>query len=329
MGLSIRGKTITALGLVMAAAVSSTCALSAGTDRYPSQTIKIVVPLPPGTTADVIPRLLADKLSADWGHPVIVENRPGAALHIGAEAVARAEPTGYTLLATPSGPLTLSPHLFPKLGFDPAAFVPISIMVEQPTVIVANRSAPYSTLQELIAYARVNPGKVNYGSPGTGTSLHLIAEMLQLSTGIHLTHVPYKGMAPAMTDLLSGHISITVDVLGNALPYIRSGKLKALAVTGKGRIDPLPNVPAVAESIPGFVFTERYVMVGPPRMAAETADKLSAAIAAAVRLPDIAQRLSDLSVVPVGASPQETAEFLKEETEHWRQVVRSTGVKLE
>jgi tripartite-type tricarboxylate transporter receptor subunit TctC len=329
MHVSTRWKALRRVALVVAAGLSVTCALPAGADHYPSQPIKIVVPLPPGTSADVIPRLLADKLAAAWGQPVIVENRPGAALHIGAEAVARAGPNGYTLLATPSGPLTLSQHLFSKLGFDPAAFVPVSIMVEQPAVIVANRDAPYSTLQGLIAYARANPNKVNYGSPGTGTSLHLISEMLQLSAGVHLVHVPYKGMAPAMTDLLSGHISMTVDVLGNALPYIRSGKLKALAVTGKTRVRQLPGVPAVAESIPGFVFTERYVVVGPPKMPAEIADKLSAAIAAALRLPDITERLADLSVAPLGGSPQETAEFLKDETEHWRKVVLSTGVKLE
>jgi tripartite-type tricarboxylate transporter receptor subunit TctC len=184
-------------------------------------------------------------------------------------------------------------------------------------------------LQELIVFAKANPDKTNYGSPGTGSSLHLIGEALQTAASIRLVHVPYKGMAPAMADLLAGHIGMTVDVLGNALPHIKAGRLKALGVASETRIPELPDVPTIAETFPGFIFTEWFALVAPPKTRPEIAAKLSQAIAETLRLPEVAQRFRDFSVTPLGTSPLETAAFLKKETERWRQFIASAGIKPE
>jgi tripartite-type tricarboxylate transporter receptor subunit TctC len=308
-------------------AVSGACAWAQ--DSYPNRLIKIVVPAPPGTVLDSLPRFVADKLAARWKQPVIIENRPGAAQNIGAEVVAKAPPDGYTLLATPEGPLVISQYVFSNLGFDPGGFVPVSIFVTQPTVLVANAHAPYSSLQEMLSFAKANPGKASVGSPGTGSSLHLIAEMLQSSADVRLLHVPYKGMAPAMSDLLAGHVSMTVDALGNALPNIRGGKLKALAVASGKRVPELPDVPAIAETIPGFDFKTWFAVAAPPRTPPEVAAKVSQAIAEVLRLPDVVQRFRELSVTPLGTSPAEAAAFLQEERERWRRVVAATKVKVD
>jgi tripartite-type tricarboxylate transporter receptor subunit TctC len=181
----------------------------------------------------------------------------------------------------------------------------------------------------MLAFAKANPGKTSYGSPGTGSSLHLVAEMLQRSAGVHLLHVPYKGMAPAMADLLAGHIAMTVDVLGNALPHIKSGKLKALAVAGETRLPELPLVPAIAETFPGFDFKGWFAVAAPPNTSPAIAATISQAIAETLRLPDVVQRFRELSVTPLGTSPAETAAFLQQEREHWRRVVTVTNVRVE
>jgi tripartite-type tricarboxylate transporter receptor subunit TctC len=294
---------------------------------YPTRTIKIVVPIPPGPVADVLPRLLAEKLSARWGPPVIIENRPGAALNLGAEVVAKAPPDGYTLLATPPNPLVINQSFFPKLGYDPSAFVPISIFASLPYVLVVNPKIPASTLPELIAYAKANPNKINFASAGTGSGPHLTGEMLSLAASIRMVHVPYTGLGPAMTDLLAGHVDMLVDNLGNALPRVREGKLRALGVGSKTRIPELPNVPAIAEIFPGFDAMVWFAIVAPPKTPPDIAAKLSQAIAEALRLPDVAQRFRDLSITPVGSSPADTAAFLKEETERWRNVIIAGGIK--
>jgi len=194
----------TLLLVSVATLVGSAPGVALGQDNYPNRLVKIVVPAPPGTVLDSLPRFVAEKLAARWKQPVIIENRPGAAQNIGAEAVAKAAPDGYTLLATPEGPLVISQYVFSNLGFDPAAFVPVSIFVTQPIVLVAHPQVPYSSLREMLAFAAANPGKASYGSPGAGSSLHLVAEMLQWSAGVQLLHVPYKGMAPAWRICLLG-----------------------------------------------------------------------------------------------------------------------------
>lgn len=294
---------------------------------FPNRTVKIVVPAPPGANLDTIPRIIADKLSTQWGHPVIIEHRPGAAQNLGAEVVARSEPDGYTLLATPQGPLVISQHFFTKLGFDPEAFTPVSIIASQPLVLVAHPKFRASSLKDLALAAK--NGKVTFASAGTGSSPHLAGEMLKLAAKIDFVHVPYKGLAPAMTDLLGGHVDMMFDNLTNALPQVRDGKVKALAVAGQSRIPELPDVPAIAELYPGFYATSWFAIVAPPKTPPEIATKISQAIAATLKLPDVIERYQALASTPVGSSPAETAEFLKKESERWRQVITAAGIKPE
>jgi tripartite-type tricarboxylate transporter receptor subunit TctC len=223
----------------------------AAAESYPNRAIKIVVPVPPGPLLDVVPRIIAEKLSAKWGVPVLIENRPGAAQNLGAESVARSEPDGYTLLASPPGPLVVSQHLRSKLGFEPDALVPVSVMVKLPTVLVVNPKLPVSTLQEFLAYAKTNPNKLNYGSPGVGSTPHLAVEQLMKAAGIRFAHVPYQGMAPAMNDLIAGHIDVMIDLFGNTWPNVKEGKLKLLAVATPARLPQAPDVPTMAEAVAG------------------------------------------------------------------------------
>jgi tripartite-type tricarboxylate transporter receptor subunit TctC len=315
---------------VIGAIVWSLSAVDPATSQsYPNRPIKIIVPLPPGATADTLPRLIGEKLTAKWGQPVIIENRPGAAQNLGAEVVARAEPDGYTLLATPQGPLVISQSLYPKLAFDPTAFVPVTVMAALPYVLVASPNAPVSSLEDLIAFATANPDKLNYASPGAGSSNQLAMEWFKRLAGIRLAHVPYRGAAPALTDLLAGHVDIMFDNAGNVVSFIKDGRLKALAVSSKARMPELPDVPAISEKFPEFAATSWFAVVAPPKTPSDIAAKLSDAMVEALRMPDVASRVRQLSATVVASSPSETAAFLAKETAHWRQVIAAAGIKLE
>jgi tripartite-type tricarboxylate transporter receptor subunit TctC len=318
---------------IVAAATIMFLASAAGDARaqadFPNRTIRIVVPTPPGPTLDTLPRLIAAQLAGRWHIPVIVDNRPGAAQNLGAETVANAEPDGYTLLAAPKGPLVISQYLYPKLGFDPPALVPVTIFATQPAVLVARKDAPFSTLPEMIAYAKANPGKINYGSPGTGSSLHLMLEMLSADAGIRLVHVPYKGIAPAEVDLLAGHIDLMFDILGSALPYIKDGKFKAIGVTSRAQLAELPGIAPIATTYSDYVFAEWFALMAPPKTPPATAAKLAQAVADTLKLPQVAQRYQDVSVTPVGDTPAETAVLLAAERERWRKIVGELRLKIE
>jgi len=296
---------------------------------FPNRTIRIVVPTPPGPTLDTLPRLIAAQLAERWHIPVIVENRPGAAQNLGAEAVAKAEPDGYTLLAAPKGPLVISQYLYPKLGFDPPALVPVTIFATQPAVLVARKDAPFSTLPEMIAYAKANPGKINYGSPGIGSSLHLMLELLSADAGIRLVHVPYKGLAPAEADLLAGHIDVLFDILGSALPFIKDGKFKAIGVASQAQLAELPGIAPIAITYSDYVFSEWFALMAPPKTPPAIATKLAQAVADTLKLPQVAQRYQDVSVMPVGDTPAEAAVLLGAERERWRKIVGELGLKIE
>jgi len=296
-------------------------------DNYPSRTIKIIVPVPPGASVDIVPRIVADKLAIRWGQPVIVENRQGGALNIGAEAVAKAEPDGYTLLATPPPPLAINQSLYPKLGYDPIAFVPVTVLAETPNVLVANSKVPFSTIQGLIAFAKANPGKLTYASSGVGSTPHLTMELLKSQAGIEIVHVPYKGLLP--TDLLAGHVDLMFNNLGNTLPHIKSGALKVLAVGSEKRLAVLPDVPTISEMFPGFVSTTWVAVVAPPKSSPKIAAKLFAEIAEILKLPDVAVKFNDLSMTLVGSTPVDTAAFIQQERARWHKVIVSAGIKLD
>jgi tripartite-type tricarboxylate transporter receptor subunit TctC len=315
------------LHLTTAAAALPFASRVARAQSYPVRPIRIVVPLPPGATADTLPRIVGAKLTAKWGQPIVIENRPGAAQNLGAEAVAKAEPDGYTLLATPQGPLTISRYLYPNLGFDPDAFVPITIMAALPYVLVTYSDAPISNLDDLIAFAKSHPDKLNYASPGAGSSNQIAMEWFKGLAGIRLTHVPYRGAAPALTDLLAGHVDVMFDNAGNVVSLIRDGRLKALAVSGKSRMAELPDVPAIAERYPQFVAMSWFAVVAPPKTPAAIAARLSDAIVEALRMPDVTDRVRDMSAVVIATTPAETAAYLRRETEQWGRVIASAGIK--
>jgi len=297
---------------------------------YPAKTIRIIVPFPPGGSADLMPRAVSEKLTAKWGQPVVVENRPGAAGNIGAELVFKAEPDGYTLLSAPPPPLVINPSLYPKLAFDPSQFVPVTLIGSIPNVMLVHPKVAVASVQEFVALARANPDRFNYASQGSGTTSHLAAEMFKsMVGGLRITHVPYKGTAPALVDLLGGQVDLMFDNLGVSLPHVRSGKLKALAVGSERRFAGLPDVPAMAEVLPGFVSIAWFGVVAPPKTSPAIAEKLAAAIAEALKLPDVAKRLESLSAVPIGNTPAEMAAFMKQETERYRGIIRAAGVKVD
>ena len=315
--------------LLVAACVAA-FALSAQAQGYPNKSIRIVVPYPAGGSADLLPRIFAEKLWAKWGQPVLVENRPGAGGNIGAEFVYKAEPDGYTLFATAPGPLVVNQNLFRKLAFDPSQFVPVSVMAAIPNVLIVNPRVPVKTVDELIAYAAANRGKLNYGSQGNGTTSHLTAELFKSAAGgLEITHVPYKGSAPAMAALLAGEIDLMFDNLGVTLQHVKAGRLRALATCGEKRVASLPEVPAMSEILSGFSSVAWFGIVAPPKTPMPIAQTLSAAVAEAIRMPDVRERLAKLSADPIGSTPAEMAAFMKKDAERWRGVIRSAGVKAD
>jgi tripartite-type tricarboxylate transporter receptor subunit TctC len=300
--------------------------------QWPAKAVRIIVPFPPGGSADLMPRVIAEKLTERWGQPVIVENRPGAAGNIGAEAVYRAEPDGYTLLSAPPPPLVINRLLYQKLSYDSSQFVPITVIGAIPNVLLVHPKIKVDSVKEFIALAKANPGKLNYASQGSGTTSHLTAELFKSMAGgaegpLAITHVPYKGSAPALADLLGGQVEMMCDNLGVSLPHVRSGKLKALAVASAKRVKSLPDVPALAETLPGFEALAWFGIVAPPKTPAAIAEKMAAGVQQALKLADVQKRLSELSAEPMGLTPAETAEYMKQETRRWAAVIKSAGVK--
>jgi tripartite-type tricarboxylate transporter receptor subunit TctC len=305
-------------------------AMSAAADDYPNRSVRIVVPFPAGGTADAIPRLIGDWLSRKWGQPVVIENKAGAAGNIGAEAVANADPDGYTLLSSPPPPLVVNQNLYPKLGFDPSAFVPISVMAVVPTALVVNPARIVAnTVPDFIAMARANPGKITAATQGNGTTSHLTSEMFQMMAKVKFVQVPYRGSAPALQGLVAGDVDIMFDNLGVSLALVQSQQLKLIAVGTERRMASLPEVPTIAETLPGFVSSAWFAVVAPPRTPQPIADKISADIDTALRQPEIVARLKDLSAEPVGGASAAAGKFMHEEAERWRAVIVAAGIKLE
>jgi len=296
--------------------------------QYPAKPVRVIVPFPPGGTADLLSRTTAQKLAASLGQQFIVESRAGAGSNLGAEYVYRAEPDGYTLLATPPHILTVNPLLYP-LAFDPTRFVPVSIIAAYPNVLLATPKLAAFTLDEMIAQAKQNPGRLNIASQGNGTISHLSAELLKSMASINLTHVPYKGTAPAMTDLLGGQVELMFDNLITAMPHVKAGKLKLLGVGGARRVAAFPDVPAIAERLPGFHSETWMAYVAPPGTPMEIATKLSEGVARAVREPDFQKLLTDMQAEPVGNTPAQMADVVRQELERWGKVIRDQKITVQ
>ena len=297
---------------------------------WPSKPVRIIVPFPAGGTADLMPRFISERLAAKWGQAFVVENRAGAAGNIGAEAVYKADPDGYTLLSAPPPPLVINQSLYAKLAYDATQFVTVSVMGEVPNVFLIHPKVGVNTVREAIAYLKANPGKLNYASQGSGTTSHLTTEMFKtMAGGLDIIHVPYKGTAPALADLLGGQVEIMFDNLGVSLQHVRTGKIKALAVASAKRISALPDVPTMAEALPGFESVAWFGVVAPPKTPPAIAEKLSAAIAEALKTPEMKKRLVELSAEPVGNTPTEMAAYMRQDAERWRNVIRTANVKAE
>jgi len=318
--------TIPALALTL----SAVAAPAAQAQDYPARTVKIVVPFPAGGTADVMPRIIADWLSRKWGQSVIIENKTGAAGNIGAEVVANADPDGYTLLSAPPPPLVINQNLYPHLDYDPLQFVPIAIIGRVPNALMVNPDKiTANTMKDFIAYARANPGKITAATAGNGSTQHLTSEMFQMMAHVKFQQVPYRGSAPALNDLLAGNVDIMFDNLGASMQLIKAGKLKLIAVAAPKRMASLPEVPTIAETLPGFEAEAWFAIVAPPKTPAAIVDKVNAGVNEALRDPQIGKRLADLQAEPVGGTPQATAAYFHEEVERWRNVITSAHVTLD
>ncbi len=310
-------------------APSWAAAQSAAQD-YPRRAVKIIVPFPAGGTADLMPRIVADWLSRKWGQAIVIENKPGAAGNIGAEAAFNAEPDGYTLLSAPPPPLVINQNLYPRLGFDASAFQPVSVMGIVPNALIANpRKVTQATLADFIAFARANSGKIASATQGNGSTSHLTSAMFQMMAKVAFLDVPYRGTAPALQGLLAGDCDIMFDNLGASLQLVKSGQLRLLGIAAGRRMAALPEVPTIAETLPGFASAAWFAVVAPPHTPRDIVDKVSADIAEAIRTPDVSKRFEELSAEPVGSDPDATARFMAQEVERWRAVIRTANVKLE
>jgi tripartite-type tricarboxylate transporter receptor subunit TctC len=322
---------LTSVGLVLAiATLAAVLPSRVAAQDYPRRAVKVIVPFAAGGTADLMPRIVFDVLSRKWGYPVVIENKAGAGGNIGAEAAFNAEPDGYTLMATPPPPLAINQSLYPRLGYDPAAFVPISVMGIVPNALVVNPGKiAATTVADFIAYARANPGKISSATQGNGATSHLTSAMFQMMAKVQFVHVPYRGTAPALQGLLAGDCDIMFDNLGVSLPLVRSGQLRLLGVATERRMSALPDVPTIAETLPGFASAAWFAVAAPPKTPRAIVVKISADIAEAIRSPDVRKRFDDLSAEPVGSDPEATARFRDEEVARWRAVIKAADVKLE
>jgi len=317
----------------MALACASTATLwpcSARAEDYPTRVVRIVVPYPAGGTADVMPRIIADWLSRKWGQSVIIENRTGAGGNIGAEAVAKSDPDGYTLLASPPGPLVINQNLYQHLDFDPLQFEPIVVVGRVPNALVVNPDKiKANTVKDFIAYAAANAGKITDATQGNGTTSHLTSELFQMMANVKLQNVPYRGSAPALNDLVAGNVDSMFDNLGVSMQFVKAGKLKLIAAASPQRIKSLPNVPVIAETLPGFAAVTWFALTAPPKTPAQIITKINADVNDALRDPTVVQRLSDLSAEPAGGTVAATVSYFGEEAIRWKNVITSAHVTLD
>ena len=317
--------------VLLAALVMAGAAHAQDAAQYPDRPIRVIVSVPPGGGVDTVTRLIGQKLQARLGQPVVIENRGGAAGNIAAEAVANSPPDGYTLLATPPAPLVSNAALYKKLKFDPDAFEPVAVMSLSPNVLVVHPDLPFKSAQELIAYARANPGKLRYGSQGNGTTSHLTTELFQRLTGTQLLHIPYRGTAPALNDLVGGHVDMMFVDVTAVLALQQGGRARILAIASRQRLaSDLPDVPTFEEiGLKGFFSAAWNAIAAPPGTPQAITARLNEEINTVLGMPEIEAHFRDLHLVRMGGSRADMAEFIKAERMRWEEIIRSANVRLE
>ncbi|HKX38538.1 MAG TPA: tripartite tricarboxylate transporter substrate binding protein [Burkholderiales bacterium] len=297
---------------------------------WPAKQVRFVVPFAPGGTTDILARLLGQHLGESLGQPFVIDNRAGAGGNIGAAEVAKASPDGYTLMMGTPGTQAINQFIYTKMPYDTQKdFAPVSFVARVPNVLVVHPGVGVKSLQELIAYARANPNKLNSASPGAGTTGHLSLELFKKLAGVQIQHVPYKGSGPALNDLIGGQVQMTIDNLPSALPHIQSGKLVALGVTTEQKVDVLPDVPTVASVVKGYEASSWFVVVAPAGTPEPVVNRLAGEIDKTLKKPAVLERMKTLGAEPVGGTPQALARHIAAETDKWREVARLSGAKLD
>jgi tripartite-type tricarboxylate transporter receptor subunit TctC len=319
---------IAALLLAPAQAMAADPAPAPGAEAFPSRAIRLIVPFPPSGSTDLLARSLGQKLAEGLAQPVVIDNRPGAGGSIGAEAAARAAPDGYTLMMGHLGTLAVNPAIYKNLPYDPVkSFAPVSLMAIVPSVLVVNRQVPVASAAELVAYAKANPGKLAYGSAGNGSTSHLTTEYFKLITGTDILHVPYKGIGPMLTDLVSGQISMGLNGAPAVMPHLAAGRVRALAVTSVKRLQALPDVPTLDEAgIKGFDASGWYGIVVPAGTPRAAVARLNAEIHRSLQTADLRARLDSDGALPAPGTPEEFGAFIQAEIARWGEVLKRAGV---
>jgi len=316
---------------VLAATIATALPGIAQAQTFPTRAMRMIVPFTPGGPNDIIGRMLAQKMSEQMGQSVIIDNRGGAGGIIGTDAVAKAAPDGYTMLFSGTASLSINPSLYAKLPYDAINdFSPITLVGTAPSILVVNPDLPVKSVKELIDYARANPGKLNYASAGIGTPPHLAGELMSAALGVKMVHVPYNGGAPAMNDVMSGQVQMYFSGISQALPLIKAGKMRALAVTSAKRTAIAPDMPTIAESgIPGFEIGNWYAIVAPAKTPAPIISRLNAEILKALAGADVKKRFLELAADPIGSTPEELAAYQKAEIAKWARAIKTAGIKPE
>jgi len=323
-------RTITIFAAAAFCVLTTTAGRAQDAANYPSQNIKIVVPFPAGGTADTLPRIVAEKLRQKWNQAVVIENKSGAGGNIGAEAVASSPPDGYTLLASPPGPIAINENLYKKLSFRPSDLMPITVLGTAPNVLDVRPDFPAKTVQELIAYAKANPDKVSFASQGNGSTSHLTAILFEKLTGTSMVHVPYRGTSPALQDIMGNTVDLFFDNIGSSMSLHLGGKLRILGVCGPERASSLPDVPTVREAgVAGFVSVTWFALMAPKGTPEAIIAKLNAAVTEILREPDVQAQFIKLGVQPAPMEVPATAKFIDEERTRWGDIIKSAHLTLE
>ncbi|MDB5752446.1 MAG: hypothetical protein JWP65_2867 [Ramlibacter sp.] len=319
------------VGVIAAATLAAAPLAATAQAAYPSKPINLIVPFSAGGTTDILARIVGEAIKKELGQPVIVDNRAGAGGNIGGALAAKAAPDGYTLFMGTVGTHAINASLYKKMPFDHVKdFAPLTRVAMVPNLLVAHPSRPYKNVRELIAYARANPGKVNFGSSGNGSSIHLSGELFNTLAKVDMIHVPYKGSAPAVTDLVGGQIDLMFDNMPSAIQHVRSGRLKALAVTTAKRSPELPDVPTIAEAgVPGYEATSWFGMFAPAATPAPIVARLNAALVKALADPEVKKKFAEQGAEALGETPAQFASFIRAETAKWSQVVKASGASVD